>query len=54
MIHENLESLYKVVPKEYLTSEYGGTVGTIPDLLSNLQITLPFELTVTYICREMG
>ncbi|CAH1377278.1 unnamed protein product [Tenebrio molitor] len=32
-IHENLESLYKVVLKEYLTSEYSGTLGTIPDLL---------------------
>ncbi|RZC38351.1 alpha-tocopherol transfer protein-like [Asbolus verrucosus] len=32
-IHDNLESLHEVVPKEYLPSEYGGTFSNIPDLL---------------------
>lgn len=32
MIHENLESLYKNIPKETLPVEYGGNVGTINEI----------------------
>ncbi|RZC37481.1 CRAL TRIO domain containing protein [Asbolus verrucosus] len=32
-IHDNLESLHKVIPKEYLPSEYGGTFSNVQDLL---------------------
>ncbi|XP_015839737.1 retinol-binding protein pinta isoform X2 [Tribolium castaneum] len=32
-LHENLESLYKVIPKKYLPEDYGGTNGKISDLL---------------------
>jgi hypothetical protein len=29
-----MESVYEVIPKECLPVEYGGTLGTIPDMLS--------------------
>ncbi|XP_014287399.1 alpha-tocopherol transfer protein-like [Halyomorpha halys] len=31
-VHPNLESLHKIVPKEVLPEEYGGTSGTITDI----------------------
>ncbi|RZC36694.1 CRAL TRIO domain containing protein, partial [Asbolus verrucosus] len=35
-IHDNLESLHKVMPKECLPSEYGGTLSNVQDLLEKL------------------
>lgn len=32
-----MEELYKFVPKEYLPSEYGGTNGTIPELIERTE-----------------
>jgi hypothetical protein len=32
-IHKDMESVYEVIPKECLPVEYGGTLGTIPDML---------------------
>lgn len=32
-----MEDLYKVIPKEYLPVEYGGTNGTIPELIKQTE-----------------
>jgi hypothetical protein len=32
-----MASVHKVIPKECLPNEYGGTMENIPDLISNLQ-----------------
>lgn len=34
MAHSNIESLYEYVPKDYLPKEYGGSAGSIEDILS--------------------
>lgn len=34
MAHSNIESLYEHVPKEVLPKEYGGSAGSILDILS--------------------
>ncbi|XP_063905698.1 alpha-tocopherol transfer protein-like [Zophobas morio] len=39
-IHENLESLHKCIPKEYLPEEFGGTAGKLIDFSKQWILTL--------------
>ncbi|XP_061393132.1 alpha-tocopherol transfer protein-like [Musca vetustissima] len=39
-VHKSLEDLYKIIPKEYLPVEYGGTNGTIPELIEETEKNL--------------
>ncbi|XP_037930083.1 alpha-tocopherol transfer protein-like [Teleopsis dalmanni] len=36
-IHKSLEDLYKVIPKENLPIEYGGTNGSIPEIQADME-----------------
>uniref|UniRef100_A0A1I8M7Z0 Uncharacterized protein n=2 Tax=Musca domestica TaxID=7370 RepID=A0A1I8M7Z0_MUSDO len=36
-VHKSMEDLYKVIPKEYLPVEYGGTNGTISELIEQTE-----------------
>uniref|UniRef100_A0A1I8NMU1 CRAL-TRIO domain-containing protein n=1 Tax=Stomoxys calcitrans TaxID=35570 RepID=A0A1I8NMU1_STOCA len=36
-VHKTLDDLYKFIPKEYLPVEYGGTNGTMPELIEETE-----------------
>jgi hypothetical protein len=47
-IHPDLESVYEVMPKDCLPSEYGGTYSTIPKLTSNLLRFAKMHMSLVY------